>query len=189
MLVLPGYFGPEADECGGPLCDRLVMSLQGTMYYADYVYTYWGMAVTDGDCYYNYPGGPDRAIEPNGTRTGKPQSPRRQSTTGNNPAKGPGRRNRGPGKSRPVKGPGARLAYNQYTEDPNREVYYGDASIIMGIVSAMAGQRKDRWEEGVFEYVPYYSFYDVVTEGIDSSYPWIRDKTYQMTFFRHADKY
>ena len=50
-------------------------------------------------------------------------------------------------------------------------MYFGDATIIMGIVTAMAGQRKEKWDEGVFEYVPYYFFSDVETEGIDSSYP------------------
>ena len=50
------WFGPESEACGGPLCDRMVMSLQGSAYYVDYAYTYWGMAETDINCYYVYGG-------------------------------------------------------------------------------------------------------------------------------------
>jgi hypothetical protein len=65
------------------------------------------------------------------------------------------------------------------------DVYAGEATIIMGAITSMAGQRKDKWDEGEFEYVPWYNP-DVaaVTTGIDATIPWVRDKTYKLTFYR-----
>jgi hypothetical protein len=65
-----------------------------------------------------------------------------------------------------------------------RDVYLGEATIIMGVITSMAGQRGEKWEEGEFEYVPNYTFNEMVTGGLDATYPWVRDKTYRLTFHR-----
>jgi hypothetical protein len=46
--------------------------------------------------------------------------------------------------------------YNNGNDNREQAVFQGEATIIMGITTSMAGQRKERWEEGVFEYVPYF---------------------------------
>ncbi len=100
--------------------------------------------------------------------------------------------------------PTAELQYNgggYYNGHDNNEqdVFQGEATIIMGVITSLAGQRKERWEEGVFEYVPYFQLSTVdsttgatinqpITSGLDASVPWVRDKTYKLTFYK-AGKY
>lgn len=67
------YMGPDSDNCGGPFCDRMVMTLQGTLYYLYYVYSYWGEAFTENDnCYSLYAdprwGCPGLVCSPSGQR-------------------------------------------------------------------------------------------------------------------------
>jgi hypothetical protein len=41
---------------------------------------------------------------------------------------------------------------DSYGYDTNtRTVYLGQATIIMGVINGMAGQHKEKWDEGVFE--------------------------------------
>jgi hypothetical protein len=82
--------------------------------------------------------------------------------------------------------------YNLVTQ-VKKDVYFAEATIIMGVITSIAGQRKDKWEEGVFEYVPMFGTGALagtpgapalVEVGLDASVPWVRDKTYKLTFFR-----
>jgi len=170
------YFGPEADTCGGPLCDRFVLSLQGTVYRADTAYSYWGASLTDADC--ANPGGLT-ALVPNGT---EPRIADARTRKGSRPARS-ARISRQP----------AELQYDTYGHGDHmedRDVYSGEAVIIMGIVTSMAGQKKDKWDEGVFEYVLYFDpAAQPVTTGLDGSIPWVRDKTYKLTFYKQGNKY
>lgn len=73
-----------------------------------------------------------------------------------------------------------------------RDIYVGEATIILGVITAMAGQQKERWEEGEFEYVPNYTLegtegVNPVKTALDASYPWIRDKSYRLTFHRSIE--
>jgi hypothetical protein len=97
--------------------------------------------------------------------------------------------------------PTAELQYNgggggYYNGHDNNEqdVFQGEATIIMGVITSLAGQRKERWEEGVFEYVPYFELAGTpvnqpITTGLDASVPWVRDKTYKLTFYKSGGKY
>jgi hypothetical protein len=100
--------------------------------------------------------------------------------------------------------PTAELQYNNgggyYNGHDNNEqdVFQGEATIIMGVITSMAGQRKERWQEGVFEYVPFFDLdrgtgvnpiNQPITTGLDASVPWVRDKTYKLTFYKSGGKY
>lgn len=68
-----------------------------------------------------------------------------------------------------------------------RAVYSGGATIINGIVTAFAGQRKEKWDEGIFEYVPSFTASATpYTGALNPSYPWVQDNTYKFTFYKHG---
>lgn len=150
------------------MCDRFVLSLQGTVYRAVAAYSYWGASATEGACAVNNLA----ALVPNGTE------PRTASVRARHGSRSPRR---------------AELQYDTYGHGDHmedRDVYQGEAVIIMGIVTSMAGQKKDKWDEGVFEYVLYFdpAATPVIT-GLDGSIPWVRDKTYKINFFKQGNKY
>jgi len=179
------YLGPESEACGGPLCDRMVMAMQGTAYRALVAYSHWGQSGTqDPTCFEAL--GPDRPLrmldgerDANGTvipgaRRGSRALRRSTRAVNRNPT--------------------AELQYNSgggyYNGHDNNEqdVFSGEATIIMGVITSLAGQRKEKWEEGVFEYVPYFQVNTAITQpittGLDASVPWVRDKTYKLTFYK-----
>lgn len=157
------------------MCDRFVLSLQGTVYRAVAAYSYWGASQTEGAC----PVVNLAALVPNGTEPFNADARTRKSTRSARSA----RISRQP----------AELQYDTYGRGDHledRDVYQGEAVIIMGIVTAMAGQKKDKWDEGVFEYVLYFDpAATPVIRGLDGSIPWVRDKTYKLTFYKHGNKY
>jgi hypothetical protein len=83
----------------------------------------------------------------------------------------------------------AGLEYYNDRENPERTVYVGGAYIITGLVTSMAGQRKEKWDEGTFEYTVDYDMARQVTTGLDANIPWVRDKTYKFTFLKHGGSY
>jgi len=182
------YLGPESETCGGPLCDRMVMSMQGTAYRALTAYSHWGPSDTqDPTCFEtNGPDGPLRVAAPDGGRQGVNGSTA-PATRKNSRAIRRGTRT-------VSRAPTAELQYNSgggyYNGHDNNEqdVFSGEATIFMGIITSLAGQRKEKWEEGVFEYVPYFQVNTAITQpittGLDASVPWVRDKTYKLTFYK-----
>lgn len=78
----------------------------------------------------------------------------------------------------------------------NRVVFQGTAIVVNGIVSAMSGPCKEKWEDGTFEYVleyyrlrtdntdddyDHFFFTDVtaVSGALDPNVPWVQDRTYK----------
>lgn len=205
------YLGADSETCGGPLCDRMVMSMQGTVYRASQAYSHWSSTTTatnalcvsvNGPIDYNFakPGIPGTAGLPGGTvPPGRQADFAAPASAMHYPQVNPA---------------AASLQYNGHNgyydnDSSNRAVFRGAATIIMGIINGMAGQHKEKWDEGVFEYVPYF-LPDVAAAAIpatattpaipavlagnpmatpvsiDASYPWVRDKTYKITFYRGA---
>lgn len=185
------YLGPESETCGGPLCDRMVMAMQGTAYRALTAYSHWGPSGTqDPTCFEaNGPDGPrliapdvaERAGNGSAAATRRPaRSLRRGVRTAN-------------------RSPTAELQFNSgggyYNGHDNNEqdVFAGEATIFMGVITSLAGQRKEKWDEGVFEYVPFFALDTAInqpiTTGLDASVPWVRDKTYKLTFYKSGGKY
>jgi hypothetical protein len=75
-------------------------------------------------------------------------------------------------------------------------VYVGSAFVVKGIVTAMSGPRDEVWDDGVFEYG--FGFVTLnpgvaptpptplpAGTGVDPSIPFIRDKAYSFTFYKH----
>lgn len=210
------YFGTDASECGGPFCEKMVITLQGIAFYADYAYSYWGMAETDGDCDYVYPyriagrSGKDAATgngaPTNSTATDAASDANRHSTrdrarrapdrapvaTGRDHHKRDNRRRKPAQKKQALQVGAAHHKYDLSIPDSTK-VVAGDATIITGVVTSFTGPMQEKWESGTFEYVPYFDVIDnpddVAAAGIDSTYPWIRDKAYKFTFFRQAAPY
>ena len=61
-------------------------------------------------------------------------------------------------------------------------VYQGRATMVSGVVSALAGPRKEKWEGGVFEWVV--DFAGTPNTGrTNPSVPWVQDKQFKMTFY------
>jgi len=146
--------------------------MQGTVYRAKTAYSYWGASTTTGTC---------TAINLLRVAT----------RTNESDEEADGSRTRKASRVRASRSPGAELQYDSYGHShlEDRDVYSGEATIVMGIITAMAGQKKEKWDEGVFEYVVYFSAGTTVTTGLDASIPWIRDKTYKLTFYKHSNKY
>jgi hypothetical protein len=148
----------------------MVMSMQGTVYVATSAYSHWGkssLTMTSNLC--TDVSGP---IE-DGLRTAPKAGP--VSTAAELQDSGHGH------------------GHDKYYYISNtRSVYMGKATIIMGVINGMAGQHKEKWDEGVFEYVPYFEplpGYDPIPPAdvtINPSYPWVRDRTYKLTFYRGA---
>jgi len=187
------YLGPESESCGGPLCDRMVMAMQGTAYRAVNAYSHWGPSGTqDPTCFEAL--GPDQPLrmaedqarDANGTTLPGARKPNRSMRRGVRAA------NRNPTAELQFNGGGG--YYNGH-DNNEQDVFVGEATIIMGVITSMAGQRKERWEEGVFEYVPFFQLAtgtgvtQPITTGLDASVPWVRDKTYKLTFYKSGGKY
>lgn len=166
----------------------MVMTLEGTAYYLDYAYSYWGDTYTEGGdyCGYTYP--PDDRVAgardgTNGTRTAVKDRASRKAA-------------RAPGASQP------RSATNKHAarRHPNRAaqpvannmagsqnyrhgndvhatmekvVFYGDAVVFSGAVTTLAGPAKEKWDWGKFEFVPYFGDYGDwgIDDGLDATYP------------------
>ena len=47
LLLFLQFFGPDSHECGGPLCERLMMSLEGPIYSVANAYSYYGNSATN----------------------------------------------------------------------------------------------------------------------------------------------
>lgn len=177
------YLGADSEACGGPLCDRMVMSMQGTVYTATNAYSHWGASSTITGALCTAVSGPIDLNNPVSATL-----PPGRAEALNKPAVAV--RHEGPVST------AAELQYSGHSHDnygydsSTRSVYRGAATIIMGVINGMAGQHKEKWEEGVFEYVPYYAPVGGVPisppVAIDPSYPWVRDKTYKLTFYRGA---
>lgn len=120
------------------------MSMQGTVYRADNAYSHWGVSTTASNtaaC--KAVSGPTDQTNTDGRRVenaGTAPIP----AVANAPKAGP-------------VSTAAELQYNghghdSYGYDTNtRSVYLGPATIIMGVINGMAGQHKEKWDEGVFE--------------------------------------
>lgn len=79
----------------------------------------------------------------------------------------------------------------------NSQVYVGTALVVKGIINAMSGPRDEVWDDGMFEYVMSFSTLDLRPGGdpagpptplvgvVDPQVPWIQDKTYSFTFYKH----
>lgn len=140
------YLGADSESCGGPLCDRMVMSMQGTVYTATSAYSHWGASSTMTGTLCTAVSGPIDLNNP-GDDT---EPPGRLESTKKQPAAA------GVPKAGPV-ATAAELQYSghghdNYGYDSNtRSVYRGTATIIMGVINGMAGQHKEKWDEGVFE--------------------------------------
>lgn len=85
-------------------------------------------------------------------------------------------------------------AYGDYGHHTTEVIYQGPAIIISGMVSAVVGKHKEKWEGGMFEYVP--SFIATVVNtaaagftGLDATLPWIRDNTIKLTLYRSGGYY
>jgi hypothetical protein len=175
----------------------MVMSLQGTAYYAAQAYSHFTATTTlTGNCADVGGGSPNgeganrqgaRSRNRNSTTVGarRParQVTRRQPVAAPLPTPREVAELQNTGYGRSGYG-GAPIIFQQV----KRDVFVGDATIIMGVITSMAGQRKERWEEGEFEYVPWYNpEVDPISTGLDATIPWVRDKTYKLTFYRGAN--
>jgi hypothetical protein len=73
-----------------------------------------------------------------------------------------------------------------------RPVFMGPAVVLSGMVSSVVGKHKEKWEGGMFEYVPSFdppitppaTAPTPVTPPLDATLPWIRDNTYKFTIYR-----
>lgn len=184
------YFGADSQDCGGPFCERMVMSLEGNIYGVGPVYSYWGETVTsDGTTCDDLVGE---------FRRGKSQGNRKQDGDAKAPSAASGAPK--PAVTKPAAASIASDVSAQHYHDEghyeNRAVYGGSAYVINGIVDAMAGPRREKWDSGVFEFV--LSFVQnrvtvgdntvlapAITTALDSNTPWVRDKAYKFTFYRH----
>jgi hypothetical protein len=55
------------------------------------------------------------------------------------------------------------------------------------MVSSVVGKHKEKWEGGMFEYVPSFIGTAVpVNTALDATLPWIRDNTYKFTIYRSS---
>jgi len=144
--------------------------MQGTIYRADTAYSYWGTSNTQGTC-------------------GTTNFPRVALRTENETRDVDGAVVR---RARASRQSTAELQYDSYGHGmEDRDVYSGEATIIMGVITAMAGQKKEKWDEGVFEYVAYFvpNPTTPITTGLAANIPWVRDKNYKLTFYKHSNKY
>lgn len=200
------YLGADSETCGGPLCERMVMSMQGTVYRANQAYSHWSSTKTATHALCANVNGPTDENFGNADNPGN--APGRVADQG--AAIAPKPLNAPHAMQAGAASAGAQLQYSGHghsgyydSDSTNRAVFRGPATIIMGIINGMAGQHKEKWDEGVFEYVPYFlpdapvpanGNIPAVPAGnpmttpvsIDASYPWVRDKAYKITFYRGA---
>lgn len=179
------YFNSDTEQCGGPLCDKSMLSLQGTLHSINAAYSFWGQSNTNQDagCTANWPNG--RLAQRGRNATADEAAQRAKfirSRRGTLSLGKPAARSR-------VNA--AAAGYHNGAAD--QDVYVGAALVINGMITAVAGPRKDKFAEGAFEYTPY-SELDTTAGAnpvgaIDASKPWVRDNTLQITFYRHQDQY
>lgn len=170
----------------------MVMAMQGTAYRAINAYSHWGPSQTqDPTCFETW--GPDQPLRTAGEEgardangTALPGARRTRSLR-----RGVRSVNRNPTAELQFNAGGG--YYNGGHDNNEQDVFVGEATIVMGVITSMAGQRKERWEEGVFEYVPFFELAtginQPITTGLDASVPWVRDKTYKLTFYKSGGKY
>jgi hypothetical protein len=198
------YLGTDSDKCGGDVfCDRMVMSLEGSVYFVAKAYSHYGRSATYTDSTTAY----DCADVIFGW--GILDNTRMGLRTGNGTSKAGARSSpvlkRQPAAAAPV-GTASLLAeaetqnYGGSYHDDNRVVYEGQAVVINGIITAMSGPRKEKWDDGTFEHVleffkarddgeapdgddpgeaPSFSLPTTVTGALDPNVPWVQDKTYK----------
>jgi hypothetical protein len=129
----------------------MVMSLEGYVYYVSKVYSYWGETDTssgdgkEGDCDVIDPFN-DRLDRNAGNAKKVPQSTDKNVVDKT--------------KASPVKPSAASSdASAQYYEGghyDNKPVFAGEAAVINGVVTTMAGPRKEKYDSAVFEFVVAY---------------------------------
>lgn len=169
------YFGVDSQECGGPLCERMVMSLEGYVYFVTTVYSYWAATdttPTDACDVVNGIAGVNRRAN---NAQAAPQPTDRKVADNSKAAKPAGASS------------DASAQYYEGGHYENRPVFQGEAAVINGVVTTMAGPRKEKWDSGVFEFVVGYD--QTVTNAvtaIDANIPWVRDKAYKFTFYKQA---
>lgn len=178
------YFGADSQECGGPFCDRMVMTLEGALYFVDTVYSYSTPTTTaTGLCTsFNFPGIQPRLI--GGGREAAPDQKQAQPAPTQQPA----------GTARTASDASVQYNYGHYEGEQHHTstVYGGTAYVINGVVTAMVGPKKEKWENGLFEYVVQFTLDPIAFPGnppgvvtnMDASIPWVRDKTYKFTFYK-----
>lgn len=156
----------------------MVMSLEGSLYFVNKAYSHSGRSNTyafGGECGYYV----DIA--------------RRAQRTGNTTRSGAHSKMAKSGTHKPA-GAAARPAsqfaetqdYGASYHDDNRVVYEGQAVVINGLVTAVSGPRKEKWEDGTFEHTV--DFFNqasadgspiLVTGALDPNVPFVQDKTYK----------
>lgn len=151
------------------------MALDGILYLGA-AYSYWGDADTAADAFCD-PGAANPFPFP---RVGGDGAPIIKFATAK----------KHPKPTTTLKPAGAKIQYNSRFHDPlldtNRDVYTSDAVMISGIVTSTAGGHSDDWAGGCFEYVVSFSNPTAVTDGLDPSLPWVRDKSYKFTFYKRS---
>jgi len=175
------YFGADSQECGGPFCDRMVVTLEGAIYWVDKVYSYYTETTTDTDQCPDFTEGIGRR------RMNQKKAPE-EPAQAKQPAKPAGTAHTAADAS-------VQYNYNHY-EEPHHTttVYGGGAVVINGAVTAMVGPKKEMWENGLFEYVFQFildttTYPNGVVTNIVASIPWVRDKTYKFTFYKSQGYY
>lgn len=155
------YFGADSQDCGGPFCDRMVVTLDGAIYWVDKVYSYYTATSTD-----------------------TPLCAALTAGIGNNRMSNQ--------KTAAHTAADASVQYNHYDEPHHTNtVYQGGAVVINGVVTAMVGPKKEKWENGLFEYIFQFVLDTAngVATDINASIPWVRDKTYKFTFYKGQGYY
>jgi hypothetical protein len=179
------YFSSEADQCGGPLCDKAMLSLQGTVHIIDAAYSFWGESNSNQDASCAAIWQNNRMAQRHGNATADDAVQRAKLVRNRRGTLSLGR-------------PAARSRMNAVAAGyhhgaANQDVYVGESSTINGMITAVAGPRKDKLVEGAFEYTPYFGLDTTAganpVGAIDASKPWVRDYTLQITFYRHQDQY
>lgn len=180
------YFGADSQDCGGPFCDRMVVTLDGAIYWVDKVYSYYTATTTDT---------PDCAdlTEGIGNRRMRNQKMRNQKTAAQDPAQAKQPAQKAAKPAAHTADASVQNNYNHYDEPHHTNtVYQGGAVVINGVVTAMVGPKKEKWENGLFEYIFQFVLDDTnggVATNIDASIPWVRDKTYKFTFYKGQGYY
>jgi hypothetical protein len=167
------YFGADSQACGGPFCERMVMSLEGNIYTVSDVYSYWGETKNAaGTC-------EDGFIDEfrmNADSREAPTAAKEAPKAATKPA------------AASIASDASPKYYHDEGHYENRAVYGGTALVINGIVTSMAGPRREKWDSGVFEFVASYTQEnsDPIATALDSNTPWVRDKAYKFTFFKQS---
>lgn len=202
FVVCRQYLKAEADHCGSPLSDGMVLNLNAKLYLAREAYSYTATTTAAGTC-------TDAAFARFAGKMGQAEGNpfTQQPATAAPPAAAAADPT---GLTRPTTakvqsaslqdyyGAGGSGSSSYYEGGPENErtVLVGSALIIKGIVAGMSGPRKEIWDDGVFEYaMSYVGPVDDPTDppapiplvgAQDPVVPWIEDKTYQFTFYRHG---